>query len=252
MSPYLSVVIPAYNEETRLPDTLNLVRAFCDGKSFAYEVFVVDDGSTDGTATAVERAAASWPALRLLRNPGNRGKGYSVRHGMLEARGEFVLFSDTDLSAPIEETDNMLEKLEEGFDVAIGSRALRRELIGRHQSIFRETAGQMFNLAVRFATGLGFHDTQCGFKLFRHAAAQAIFSRQRLEGFGFDVEVLYLAKKLRFSVAEVPVRWNHSPGTKVRMLSHGLEMLADLWRIRWWDWSGKYESAQPPGVERHR
>ncbi len=252
MSPYLSVVIPAYNEETRLPATLNLVRAFCDGQSFAYEVFVVDDGSTDGTRTAVERAAASWPALRLLRNPGNRGKGYSVRHGMLEARGDFVLFSDADLSAPIEETGKLLEKLSEGFDVAIGSRALRRELIGLHQSVFRETAGQMFNLAVRLATGLGFLDTQCGFKLFRHPAAQAIFSRQRLEGFGFDVEVLYLAKKLGFSVAEVPVRWNHSPGTKVRMLTHGLGMLADLGRIRWWDWSGSYESAQPPVIERHQ
>ena len=191
---------------------------------------------------------ASWPALRLLRNPGNRGKGYSVRQGMLEANGEMLLFSDADLSAPIEEADKLLEKLAEGFHVAIGSRALRRELIGRHQSPFRETAGQIFNLLVRVVTGLAFWDTQCGFKLFRREAAQAIFSRQRLEGFGFDVEDLYLARKFGFSVAEVPVRWNHVPETKVRMLADSVGMLTDLLRIRWWDWSGKYDSAQAPVV----
>ena len=248
MSPLLSVVIPAYNEAARLTATLYAVRAFFQNKPFACEVLVVDDGSSDATSATVERGAASWPALRLLRNPGNRGKGYAVRHGMLEARGDLALFSDADLSAPIEEADKLLEKLAEGFDVAIGSRALRRELIGRHQSPFREMAGQMVNLLVRAATGLAFHDTQCGFKLFRRAAAQAIFRRQRLEGFGFDVEVLYLARKLGFSAVEVPVRWNHAPGTKVRMVGDSVEMLTDLLRIRWWDLKGKYDSAQAPVV----
>lgn len=242
------MVIPAFNEEARLPGTLDSVRAYCRSKPFACEVLVVDDGSRDGTAATVERIAASWEALRLLRNPGNRGKGYSVRHGMLEAKGELVLFSDADLSAPIEENDKLLDKLAGGFDVAIGSRALRRGLIGVHQSRFREMAGQVFNLSIRLLTGLEFKDTQCGFKLFRRQAAQAIFSRQRLEGFGFDVEVLYLAGKLGFAVAEVPVRWNHAPGTKVSMVSDSLEMFTDLLRIRWWDWKGKYGSAQTPVV----
>lgn len=234
-------MIPAYNEEKRLPGSLELVRHFCESKPFSCEVLVVDDGSSDRTADAVERFRAFWPAVRLLRNPGNRGKGFTVRHGMLEAKGEFVLFSDADLSAPIEEADKLIEKLDGSFDVAIGSRALRRELIGVHQSAFRERAGQVFNLAVRLITGLKFRDTQCGFKLFRRAAAQAIFGRQRLDGFGFDVEVLYLARKLGFAAVEVPVRWNHSPGTKVSMVGDSVEMFTDLLRIRWWDWKGKYD-----------
>lgn len=242
------MVIPAYNEAARLPATLEAVRRFCQSKPFACETLVVDDGSDDATPAAAERMAAAWPALRLFRNPGNRGKGYTVRRGMLEARGDLVLFSDADLSAPIEEADKLLEALAGGSDVAIGSRALRRELIGVHQSRLRETAGQLFNWMVRAATGLRFRDTQCGFKLFRRAAVQAVFGRQRLEGFGFDVEVLYLARKLGFRTVEVPVRWNHAPGTKVRMVGDSLEMFTDLLRIRWWDWKGKYDSAQAPVV----
>jgi glycosyltransferase involved in cell wall biosynthesis len=235
----LSIVVPAYNEALRLPETLGKIRAFCDRQSYCCEVLVVDDGSADGTVAIVENTAASWPALRLLRNPGNRGKGFSVRHGMLQAQGEFVLFSDADLSTPIEEATRLLERAAEGFDVVIGSRALQPELIGVHQSLWREKAGQFFNLVMRAATGLPFHDTQCGFKLFRRAVAQCVFALQRIEGFGFDVEILFLVRKFGYRALELPVRWDHVEGTKVGMFS-GLDAFVDLWRIRRWDRRGLY------------
>jgi hypothetical protein len=169
---------------------------------------------------------------------------------MLEASGEWLLFSDTDLSTPIEEVSVLLEKAHAGFDVVIGSRALRPDLVGVHQSVWREKAGQFFNLVMRLATGLPFRDTQCGFKLVRREAAREIFSRQQIEGFGFDVEILYLARKLGFRAAEVPVRWNNVEGTKVSMFS-GLDAFVDLARIRWWDLSGKYGTrgmAQDPSA----
>ncbi len=238
----LSVVIPAYNEASRLPASLECLREFA--RSFgSVEVLVVDDGSHDATTELARQAGRAWaaegPRLRVLSSPGNHGKGYSVRQGMLEASGEWLLFSDADLSTPIEEVSRLLEKAREGFDVVIGSRALRPDLVGVHQSVMREKAGQFFNLAMRLITSLPFRDTQCGFKLLRQEAAREIFSRQRIEGFGFDVEVLYLARKLGFRAADVPVRWNNVEGTKVNMLS-GLDAFADLLRIRWWDWSGKY------------
>ncbi len=241
MAPKLSVVIPAYNEATRLPEALSQAQRWLAAQSYSSEVLVVDDGSNDDTVATVERLAAAWKALRLMRNPGNRGKGYSVRHGMLEAAGELVLFSDADFSAPIEETDKLMEAIAGGFDIAIGSRAMRRELIGTHQSALREKGGQVFNLIVRTATGLPFQDTQCGFKLFRRNAAQSVCQRQKIEGFGFDMEILYLARRMGFRIAEVPVRWNHSEGTKFNMVRDTLEMLADLARIRRWDSAGKYD-----------
>jgi dolichyl-phosphate beta-glucosyltransferase len=239
----LSVVIPAYNEASRLPASLKRLRDFA--RSFpSLEVLVVDDGSRDATAEIAEQIGRDWspegPVLRVLRNPGNRGKGWSVRHGMLEAAGEWLLFTDADLSTPIEEVFTLLDKAREGFDVVIGSRALRPDLVGVHQSILREKAGQFFNLVMRVATGLPFRDTQCGFKLVNREAAKDIFSRQRIEGFGFDVEVLYLARKLGFRAAELAVRWNNAEGTKVSMFS-GLDAFVDLLRIRWWDLSGKYD-----------
>ena len=246
--PFLSIIIPAYNEETRLPRALESIGAYAASKSFSVEVLVVDDGSRDGTAAAAARAAETWPAVRLLRNSGNRGKGYSVRHGMLHAAGRLALFTDADLSAPIEEADRLLEALESGHDVAIGSRALRRELIAVHQSWMRETAGKLFNLLVRAFVRLPIHDTQCGFKLFRREAARAVFRCQQIDGFGFDVEVLYLARKLGYRIAEVPVRWSHDADTKVRMLSDSLRMLTDLWRIRWMELTGKYTLSREDAV----
>ena len=238
----LSVVIPAYNEELRLPATLERVAQYLQGLQRRAEILVVDDGSTDRTAERAGEFARAGAMVRLLKNPGNRGKGYSVRHGMLEAQGEWVLFSDADLSAPIEESDKLLAAAQAGgYDVAIGSRALDRSLIGVHQSIFRENAGRIFNALMRGMTGLPYADTQCGFKLFRRAAAQAIFRRQLLDRFGFDVEVLYLARKLGFRAVEVPVRWNHSEGTRVSMFRDSLDMFLDLWRVRRNDWRGLYD-----------
>jgi glycosyltransferase involved in cell wall biosynthesis len=251
---FLSIVIPAYNEEARLPGTLERVRHYIERRraqraAEQAEILVVNDGSRDRTAEVARQFyadAGPGVAVRLLENPGNKGKGYSVRHGMLEAQGDWILFSDADLSAPIEECDKLLAAAQSGgFDVAIGSRALDRSLIGVHQSLFRENAGRVFNALMRLATGLPFHDTQCGFKLFRRSAAREIFSRQRLERFGFDVEVLYLGHKLGFRAIEVPVRWNHSEGTKVSMVGDSLDMFLDLWRVRRFDRTGLYEA--PPG-----
>jgi len=244
----LSVVIPAYNEASRLPASLERLREFARNWA-SCEVLVVDDGSRDSTAEIAGQIGRAWaadgtvdgPVLRVLRNPGNRGKGWSVRHGMLQASGDWLLFSDADFSTPIEEVSTLLEKAQEGFDVVIGSRALRPDLVGVHQSALRERAGKFFNLVMRVITGLPFRDTQCGFKLVRQEAAREVFSRQRIEGFGFDAEILYLARKLGFRAAEVPVRWNNVEGTKVSLLS-GLDAFVDLVRIRWWDWSGKYDA----------
>ncbi len=199
----------------------------------SYEVLVVNDGSRDATARVVQEFASGHEGVKLLENPGNRGKGFSVRHGMLKAQGDWVLFTDSDLSAPIEELEKLLEAARrERASVVIGSRALDRSLIQVHQSWFRETAGRIFNLLMRLMTGLPFKDTQCGFKLFDARAAKETFSRQRIERWGFDAEVLFLARKLGFKTVEVPVRWSHAEGTKVNMLSDSANMFLDLLRIR--------------------
>ncbi len=242
----LSVVIPAYNEVDRLPLTLERVASYLsETPQRPAEILVVNDGSTDWTGTSARELAVKLArpnlSVRVLDNPGNRGKGYSVRHGMLEGRYDWLLFTDADLSAPIEELGKLTAAVSDGgYDAAIGSRALDRSLIGVHQPWFRETLGRVFNLAVRLSTGLPFADTQCGFKLFRKEAAQKIFAKQLLERFGFDVEILYLAKKFGYRVVEVPVRWNHVEGTKVDTMA-GADAFLDGWRVRRNDWAGKYD-----------
>jgi hypothetical protein len=237
----ISIVIPAYNEEKRLPVTLERVNCYLAGGGWEFsEVLVVDDGSRDATAAIAKDFATRRPGIRVLRNPGNRGKGYSVRHGMLEAKGEWTLFSDADLSAPLEELETLWSAAREArAQVAIGSRALDRSLIGVHQPVLRESAGKLFNLAVRAFTGLPFWDTQCGFKLFETRIARDIFRRQQLERFGFDVEVLFIARKLGYSIIEVPVRWNDVAGTKVGTLS-GLSAFLDPLRVRVNQLKGRY------------
>lgn len=233
--------MPAYNEQSRLPDTIRRIEDYLTQAGWEFhEIIVVDDGSTDATADCAEEFARMNSNVRVLRNPGNRGKGFAVRHGMLEARGEWRLFSDADLSAPIEE----IEKLWCAVDrdkalIAIGSRALDRSLIGVHQPGFRETAGKFFNAVMRIAIGLKISDTQCGFKLFRGDVAKELFSRQRLERFGFDVEVLFIADLRGYRIAEVPVRWNHVEGSKVSVFN-GLQAfleLAEIWANTIW---GRY------------
>jgi len=237
----LSIVIPAYNEEARLPSTLKAVLAYLGSKDLSFvEVIVVDDGSRDGTAALVDRWQQDHRMIRLLKNPGNRGKGYTVRHGILDAKGEWILYTDADLSAPIAELDKLLAAAErESAQVAIGSRAVDRSLVGVHQSAFREISGRAFNLIMRLITGLPFHDTQCGFKLFRAEAAREIFQRQQLDGFSFDVEDLVIARVLDLRAIEVPVVWNNVEGTKVSTFA-GIQSFADLLGIRWRALSGKY------------
>jgi len=237
--PDLSIVIPAYNEERRLPDTLRRVRAYLESRRVAAEVLVVDDGSADRTAAVVEQCRAELPSLLLLSNGRNRGKGYSVRRGMLEARGRVVLFTDADLSAPIEEADKLLAVLDR-HEVAIGSRGLDRSLIKVHQSRFREFAGAIFNFLVRVVTGLDFVDTQCGFKAFRREPARIIFEQQRIVRFGFDPEILFLAQRHGLRAVEIPVRWAHDPQTRVNMVRDSLRMFGELLSIRWNWLLGRY------------
>jgi glycosyltransferase involved in cell wall biosynthesis len=229
----LSIVIPAFNEERRLPKTLDSIVAFLQSRPIRTEIIVVDDGSTDATSQLVANYQNKYAGLRLVSNGRNRGKGFSVRHGMLEARGEYALFTDADLSTPIEEADKLLAALkEQGYDAAIGSRAVDRSLIQIHQSAARERAGILFNYMVRWIMGIGFSDTQCGFKAFRLDRARIIFEQQRIERFGFDPEILFLAKRHGLRVAEVPVRWSHDAATKVNVMADGMRMLLDLLVIR--------------------
>ena len=200
-----------------------------------------------GTARIAIAYQRKYPELRLVSNGRNRGKGYSVRHGMLEARGEIALFTDADLSTPIEEADKLLAALrEQGYDAAIGSRALDRSLIEVHQSVIREQAGIFFNRLVRWIMGIDFSDTQCGFKAFRRERARIIFEQQRMERFGFDPEILFLAKRNGLRVAEVPVRWSHDAATKVNVAADGMRMFFDLLLIRWNAMRGHYPRAGKP------
>lgn len=238
-SPELSIVIPAFNEELRLPATLERIAAYLKDNHRDAEVLVVDDGSKDRTAAVAESFHDKIPTLRVVPNGVNRGKGYSVRHGVQEARGGIVLFTDADLSAPIEEADKLVGALQH-FDVAIGSRAVNRSLITVHESPFREFAGIVFNKIVRLVLRLPFVDTQCGFKAFVRERCQIIFEQQTIERFGFDPELLYLARHHRLRAVEIPVRWGHSPATKVNMMRDSLQMFLDVFVIRWNSLRGRY------------
>jgi dolichyl-phosphate beta-glucosyltransferase len=243
-----SIVIPAYNESARIRASLDRVLMHIRERGWNAEILVVNDGSRDDTAHIVQQYAAQHPALRLLENPGNRGKGYSVRNGMLHASGEVMLFTDADLSAPIEEADNLLAALAEGADVAMGSRWLRAELQTQRQPLHRQLFGRVFNLALRLILGLRYRDTQCGFKAFTRRAAQVIFPLQHIERWGFDPEILFLARKFGLKVEEVPVRWAHREGTQLHPLRDGIRMFLEMLRIRWYSFTGKYDDTPPSAV----
>jgi dolichyl-phosphate beta-glucosyltransferase len=242
-APELSIIIPAFNEEKRLGRTLARIHEYfeaCPAGPGGVEMIVVDDGSTDDTARVVEEYSRRIPSLRLVSNGENRGKGYSVRHGMLEARGRVTLFTDADLSSPIEESEKLLAAIRAGNDVAIGSRAMDRSLITVHQSRFREIAGMIFNTFVQLFTGLPFVDTQCGFKAFVREPTRIVFEQQRIERFGFDPEILFLAQRHGLRAVEVPVRWAHDPATKVHVFRDSVLMFTDLIYIRWNALLGRY------------
>lgn len=243
--PELSIVIPAYNEEGRIAPTLERVRAWLTERGRTAEVIVVDDGSRDATARVVEteipRYRESGFELRLLGDGANHGKGASVRTGMLAANGRVALFSDADLSAPIEEAPKLVDPILAGeAAVVIGSRGLDKSMIGVHQPAGRELAGRLFNVVMRLTTGLPFRDTQCGFKAFRRDASRAVFSRVRIDRFGFDVEALYVARKLGYAAREVPVVWNNVEGSKVG-LGSGVDGFLDIARVRANDLRGLYD-----------
>ena len=232
-------MVPAYNEAARLPVTLPKLAQFCEAHG-SVELLLVDDGSTDATAAVIRDFAARHPFARLLQNSGNRGKGYSVRHGMQKAQGDWILLTDADLSSPLEEVAKLVAAAaREQAAGAIGSRALDRSLVGVHQAPFREWSGRLFNVVMRAVTGLPFRDTQCGFKLYRRDAAEIVFPRQRLDGFGFDVEDLLIARLHGFKIVEVPVRWDNVEGTKVSALT-GARAFWDLAIVRWNQFCGRY------------
>lgn len=231
--PYLTIVIPAYDEEKRLGATLKRMLAYFDTQDYSFEILVVDDGSSDATLDLVEQIADLRKEVTLLSYQPNRGKGHAVRYGMLRAKGERLLFSDADLATPIEEVEKLLPKLDEGYDIAIGSRDVVGSQLIKHQSFLRELGGKTFNKMVQLLAVPGIHDTQCGFKLFTRHAAMSVFSRCKVEHFAFDVEMLYLAKRLfNFKIIEVPIRWAHQEGSKVVFHRDAIRMAKTLVRIR--------------------
>jgi len=235
-----SIVIPAYNESARIAASLDKILRYAQAQHWDTEIIVVDDGSSDNTAAIVRARASENPSLHLLMNPGNRGKGYSVRNGMLHAQGEILLFSDADLSSPIEEFDKLLAVISQGADVAIGSRWVHTELQTEKQPLYRQFFGRLFNLALRITLGLKFKDTQCGFKAFTRASAQAVFPLQTIERWGFDPELIFIAERLGYHVEEVPVKWAHREGTRINPLRDGIRMLGEMLQIRWNALMGRY------------
>lgn len=234
--PNLSVIVPAYNEASRLQRTLGSIRTFLRKRGASFEILVVDDGSSDETAQVAERFSreqADPGELRLLRHFPNRGKGYSVRRGMLEAVGELGLLTDADLSTPITELSSLEQRLiDGGLDIAIGSRDLAESRVEIRQPWWRENLGRAFNRVVRGLTGLPYWDTQCGFKLFRLERCREVFQRQQIHGFVFDVEILFIARKWGLRVEEVPVIWRHAEGSKVSLAGHAASVIVDLLRVR--------------------
>ena len=237
-------MLPAYNEGGRIGATLRRILAFAAKQSWNAEVIVVNDGSTDNTAEIVRQQAIHNPMLRLIENPGNRGKGYSVRNGMLHARGEILLFSDADLSSPIEEAPKLFAAIQQGADIAIGSRWLKPELQATRQPLRRQIFGRLFNWALRIILGLHFRDSQCGFKAFNRHAVDVVFPRQKIERWGFDPEILFLAGVSSLKVEEVPVRWAHRPGGSIHPLRDGVRMVGEMIKIRWNALTGKYTATQ--------
>ena len=241
--PQLSIVIPAYNESNRIEDALERVTSCVAQQGWDAEVLVVDDGSKDATAVIVQKWMVKHPRLHLIQNPGNRGKGYSVRNGLLQAAGDIVMFTDADLSAPMEEAERLIAAINDGADVAIGSRWLDRSRQTIHQPLYRQFFGRCFNWITRTVMGLPFKDTQCGFKAFRRPVAQVVFRLQTIERWGFDPEILFIARKLRYVIREVPVTWGHDERSRISYLRDGMKMLEDMARIRSNSVRGRYDKA---------
>ena len=239
--PKFSIVIPAYNESQRIPETLKSVVETIRERGWSAEVVVVNDGSTDNTAEVVRAFAAHAPEVRLMENPQNRGKGYSVRAGLLAALGDVVMFTDADLSAPMVEAERLLAAIGDGADIAIGSRWLERDRQTQRQPLYRQFFGRCFNAVTRGIMGLSFADTQCGFKAFTRQAAQTVFQLQTIERWGFDPEILFIALKRGFWIVEVPVTWGHDERSRMSYVKDGIQMLKEIVIVRWNAFRGHYD-----------
>lgn len=240
-----SIVIPAYNESERITASLDKILAYITEQRWITEIVVVNDGSRDNTSQIVREYAHRNASVRLIENPGNRGKGYTVRNGMMHASGDILLFTDADLSSPIYEAQKLFAAIQNGADVAMGSRWLDAELQTERQPLHRQLFGRVFNLLLRAILGLKFKDTQCGFKAFSRKAAKTVFSRQRIERWGFDPEILFLAVKFNLKVKEVPVEWAHDDRSKINPVVDGFKMFLEMLRIRWASVTGKYDRGVP-------
>ena len=241
-----SIIIPAYNEAERLPATLDQILEYVKTQPWEAEIIVVDDGSRDGTAAAVERYSAQHPSVRLVRNETNRGKGYSIGRGVEVATGDLILFTDADNSTPIEDADKLLQEFSQGADIVIGSRWVDRRYQHQPQPFRRRLNGRLYNLLVRGTLIPGLRDTQNGFKAFSGPAMKRIFAAQKIHGWGFDVEALYIAQKLGYTIREVPVRYSYcARGSKIRPYRDGLRMLKELLLVKWYGMSGAYSRRVP-------
>ncbi|PSH03875.1 MAG: glycosyl transferase [Acidobacteria bacterium] len=241
MSLRYSIILPAFNESERIGPSLEKALAFVREQRWDVEIIVVNDGSRDDTADVVRRFMLEAPEIRLLENPGNRGKGYSVRNGMLNALGDILLFSDSDFSSPIPESIKLINAIEQGADVAFGSRWLLAEMQTQRQSLLRQFVGRAYNLLLRLTLGLPYKDTQCGFKAFSRRAAEIIFTRQQIEGWGFDPELLFIARKFGLKLTEVPVEWANDDRSKINPLIDGIKMFCELLTIRMSSIAGQYD-----------
>jgi dolichyl-phosphate beta-glucosyltransferase len=242
LQPDLSIIMPAYNEEARLELTLRSYIDYCRAQGRSAEIIVVDDGSIDGTSLLVEQLAGEHPELRLIRLAENHGKGYAVRSGVVNARGRMVLFADADGATPMFEIERLQAAIDTGADVAIGSRVLQAEGVKVKARLYRRVIGRIFHRLVETLTVRNVRDTQCGFKLFRGPVAHDLFSRMRMSGFSFDVEVLMMAQRRGYRIAEVPVNWTHQPGSKVNLVTDSARMLRDLFVIRGHYLKGEYNT----------
>ena len=240
---YISVVIPAYNESGVISETLSKLMEYFVKKPYLFEFIIVDDCSTDQTSDLVISLSAAKPFIRLIKNESNLGKGFSVKKGVLAARGDYILFKDADLSTPLGELEKMLLLLADGYDVVIGSRALAESKLFVRQHWLRQSMGKTFNIFVKLLVLKGINDTQCGFKCFKKETARRIFSLQRISGFCFDVEILYIAKKLGFKIKEMPVSWSNRRDSRVRIYRDSLKMFWDLFRIKVNQLLGYYNEA---------
>lgn len=230
--PRLAVIVPAYNEQDRIVPTLERLREYLSAQTYSWTVTVVSDGSKDATPSLADEFAKDNSGFALIHYTPNRGKGHAVRRGMLEVEGELLFFSDADLAAPIEEVEKLLPAIENGADVAIGSRPLKESNLEVRQPLYREILGRAFNMAVQLLAIKGIKDTQCGFKVFKREVARDVFSRCKLDGFSFDFEALLIARDLGYKIAEVPIRWRHQEGSKVVLMRDGPRMIRDLIKLR--------------------